>query len=252
MPFQVIPVIDLLNGQAVHAIGGRRAYYQPIQSILHASTEPISLAHALRHSLGLRTVYVADLDAIVGGTPNVEIYRTIIARGSHLWIDAGVVDIESAAPLLAFDQSQCTIIVGLETVHGPRALAEIVKRAGGDRVVFSLDLFQGRPRIAPPADWGTELPLDLAGAAVACGVRHLLILDLAQVGTGRGPGTIRLMEQVQERHRSVMLIVGGGIARIEEVLSLRDAGAAAVLVGSAIHHGHIGVRELDQLESPSS
>ena len=75
MPFQVIPVIDLLNGRAVHAVGGRRAHYQPIQSILHASSDPIPLARALRDSLGLQTLYLADLDAIGGCPPRVDVYR---------------------------------------------------------------------------------------------------------------------------------------------------------------------------------
>ena len=39
--------------------------------------------------------------------------------------------------------------------------------------------------------------------------------------------------------------VGGGITRVEEILELRDAGATAVLVGSAIHDGRIGRRELE-------
>jgi len=41
--------------------------------------------------------------------------------------------------------------------------------------------------------------------------------------------------------------VGGGISRIEEVLALRNAGAAAVLIGSALHDGRIGARELARL-----
>jgi phosphoribosylformimino-5-aminoimidazole carboxamide ribotide isomerase len=77
-------------------------------------------------------------------------------------------------------------------------------------------------------------------------VRHLLILDLARVGTSRGLGTNSLMAQIREDHPSVLLTVGGGISRIEELVDLRDAGAAAVLVGSAIHDGRIGARELER------
>ena len=99
-PSRSSPCIDLFNGQAVHAVGGRRAHYQPIQSILHASSEPIPLARALRDSLGLQTLYLADLDAIGGCPPASTLYRKIIASGFHLWIDAGVRDVESLAPLL--------------------------------------------------------------------------------------------------------------------------------------------------------
>jgi phosphoribosylformimino-5-aminoimidazole carboxamide ribotide isomerase len=248
MPFPVIPVIDLLNGQAVHAIGGRRAYYRPIRSILHASSDPVPLARALCDSLGARTLYLADLDAIGGCLPHTDIYRIINSLNINIWIDCGLRDAASLAPLLVLNDSSCTIIAGLETVRGPRELKEIVNQAGADRVVFSLDLFEGSPRIAALAAWGTENPRELAEAAIECGVCRLLILDLARVGTSRGLGTSRLMVQIRKAHPSVPLIVGGGIARIEEVVDLRDAGAAAVLVASAIHDGRIGARELKQLE----
>ena len=248
IPFQVIPVLDIMNGQAVHAVAGRRAYYRPLQSILHASSEPIPLAHALRDSLGLKTIYLADLDAIEGHAPRLDIYREIIDSGIHLWIDSGVRDVGSMAPLLVLDPSLNTIVAGLETVVSPRELSEIVNQAGAGRVIFSLDLFGGSPRTAAPEAWGTDDPRELAEAAINCGVRHLLILDLARVGTSLGVGTVGLMEQIRQGHPLVRLTAGGGIARIEEVLDLRDAGAAAVLVGSAIHDGRIGARDLARLE----
>ena len=47
-----------------------------------------------------------------------------------------------------------TIIAGLETVRGPRELTEIVNQAGAGRVVFSLDLFDGSPRMARAGSLG--------------------------------------------------------------------------------------------------
>jgi phosphoribosylformimino-5-aminoimidazole carboxamide ribotide isomerase len=247
IPFQVIPVLDIQNGQAVHAVGGRRAYYQPLQSILHASSEPISLAHALRDSLGLQSLYLADLDAIEGGRPLLDIYRKIVSLGFHIWIDAGIRNVESLVPLLDLDPASSTIIAGLETVEGPRELTEIVNHAGTDRVVFSLDLFEGSPRMPARAVWGTEDPRELAQAAIDCGAGHLLILDLARVGTSRGLGTHSLFQQIREGNCSVTVTAGGGISRIEEIVDLREAGAASVLIGSAIHDGRIGALELEWL-----
>jgi phosphoribosylformimino-5-aminoimidazole carboxamide ribotide isomerase len=242
-------VIDLLNAHAVHAVGGRRAHYQPLLSILHASSEPIPLARALRESLGLKTLYLADLGAIAGEPPRLEIWRAIIDSGFHLWIDAGVRDVGSMDPLLTLDPAAVTIVAGLETLGGPSQLSEMVARAGAERVIFSLDLFAGQPRCAEPAAWGTDLPRALAETAIECGVRRLLILDLAHVGTSRGLGAIDLLTAIADDHRDVSLAVGGGLSCIEEVVDLRAAGASAVLVGSAIHDGRIGLRELEWLEA---
>jgi phosphoribosylformimino-5-aminoimidazole carboxamide ribotide isomerase len=248
MLLQVIPVLDLKDGRAVHAVAGRRAYYQPIQSILHATSEPVGLARALRDTLGLPALYVADLDAIGGLLPHVAIYRRLVSLGLHLIVDSGLRDAMSAGPLLDLDGSACTIVAALETVRGPRELATIVEHAGAERVIFSLDLFAGRPRMAVPGAWRCDDPWELAREAIEHGVRHMLVLDLSRVGTGRGLGTRSLMARIRESHPWVRISVGGGISRIEEVLDLRNEGAASVLVGSAFHDGRIGPRELARLD----
>ena len=248
-PFQIIPVIDLLDGKVVHAIGGRRAYYQPIQSMLHASSEPIPMARALRASLGFQSLYLADLDAIAGSPPRFDIYRELIAARLHLWIDAGVRDPGAVAPLLELDPVFTTVVAGLESLAGPRDLTEIMRIVGADRLVFSLDLFEERPWIAPAADWGTESSFELAQKAIDCGVQNLLILDLVRVGTGLGLGSLDLIHRIHDARPSVQLTAGGGISRIEEVLELRAAGANGVLIGSSLHDGRIGTRELELIRS---
>jgi phosphoribosylformimino-5-aminoimidazole carboxamide ribotide isomerase len=248
-PFQIIPVIDLLDGKVVHAVGGRRAYYQPIQSMLHTSSEPIPMARALRASLGFQSLYLADLDAIGGSPPCLQIYRELIAARFHLWIDAGVRDPEVVAPLLELDPVFTTIVAGLESLAGPRELSKVVAIAGADRVVFSLDLFEARPRLAQAADWGTDSSLELAHAAIDCGVQNLLILDLARVGSGRGLGSLDLINRIRDARPSVRLTAGGGISSIDDVFELRDAGANGVLIGSALHDGRIGARELELIRT---
>ena len=104
MLFQVIPVLDLSEWPSGPC---RRRTTRPL------STDSKHLARRLlnrfrwpalsRDSLGLQTLYLADLDAIGGRPPCLDIYREIIASGFHLWIDAGVRDVESLAPLLELD-----------------------------------------------------------------------------------------------------------------------------------------------------
>src|SRR3990172_10332644 len=58
----VIPVIDIRRGVAVHAYRGERALYQPIRSVLLQGADPLALAGAYRRILGSTSAYVADLD----------------------------------------------------------------------------------------------------------------------------------------------------------------------------------------------
>jgi phosphoribosylformimino-5-aminoimidazole carboxamide ribotide isomerase len=242
--FQIIPVLDLKGGRAVHAVAGRRAYYQPLQSILHATSDPLELAAALRELLGLCTLYLADLDAIAGDAPDVALYQKLISCGTYLIVDAGLRDLRSAEGLLLLDRSSSTIVAGLETLESPGALREIVHEMGAGRIIFSLDLDEGRPMKPAHSAWKSDDSLELATEAIECGARHVLSLDLARVGTGRGSGTKGLIAQVRARHPEVRVCAGGGISGIAEVLDLKNAGVSAVLVASALHDGRIGRQEI--------
>jgi phosphoribosylformimino-5-aminoimidazole carboxamide ribotide isomerase len=247
--FQIIPVLDLKRGRAVHAVAGRRAYYQPVQSILHASSDPLELAFTLRAVLGLHTLYLADLDAIGGDAPNLALYQQLISSGFDLIVDAGLRDLQSAERMVLLDRSSSVIVAGLETLESACTLSAIVQAMGADRTIFSLDLDDGRPRKAAQSTWRSHDSFELACAAIENGVRHILLLDLARVGTGRGSGTKGLIERIRARNPEVNVSAGGGISGIAEVLDLKNAGACAVLVASALHDGRIGRPELLRLHA---
>jgi phosphoribosylformimino-5-aminoimidazole carboxamide ribotide isomerase len=249
LSFRIIPVIDLKGGMAVHAIGGRRDQYRPLCSIWQATAAPRDLVGGMREGLGIDGLYVADLDAIEGRPPDLALYRSLAEDGLEIWLDAGVRDRQSILPLMGLDRDSLQVVVGLESVRGPEALAEIVECAGRDRVIFSVDLDRGRARVAPGSEWPDIEPLEIASLVVEVGVRRLILLDLARVGTGLGIGTELFLGKIRTRYPGAAITVGGGIRGVADVLAVADRGASAVLVGSAIHDGRIGRRELERIAS---
>jgi len=247
--FRVIPVLDVKNGQAVHAVGGTRSHYRPLQSILHPSCDPLELARAYRDLLDLRELYLADLDAISGQRPDLSLYRKLASKDVRLWLDAGLKNEDDLDALIDLDHT--TIVVGLETAAGPDAVRDILDRIDPDRVVLSLDLFAGVPRLATGADWAATDLEGLSQQVLELGVCRLLLLDLARVGTGRGTGTGELLVRLREARPAVEVSVGGGISGIEELIAVRTAGAAAALTGSALHDGRLGRKQLDRLVDQS-
>ncbi|MDR3621013.1 MAG: HisA/HisF-related TIM barrel protein [Paludisphaera borealis] len=245
--FQVVPVLDVLRGEAVHAVGGERARYQPLRSILHPTSDPLELARAYRDTLGLSSLYLADLDAITAGAPNAPLYRSLTGLGLDLWIDSGVRDERDLAPLLDLDLDRVSVVAGLESLRGPEALAAVLDRIGPDRLVVSLDLWAGRPITASQEAWGDADAETLAARFIALGVRRLLLLDLTRVGKGNGPGVDDLLGAIRAAAPEVDVALGGGITSIEGVERYRGQGAAAVLIGSAFHDGRIGRDQLAAL-----
>jgi phosphoribosylformimino-5-aminoimidazole carboxamide ribotide isomerase len=217
-----------MNGVVVRGVGGHRADYRPVTSRLTSSTDPIEIAHALVEAFRPHELYLADLDAIRGNPPAVDVFRAIRRLGVGLWVDAGVRD---AAGARRVAEAGCDVVAGLETVPGPEALAEIVGAVGFERVVFSLDLREGVPLRAWPS-----APVN---AAVACGVTRLIVLDLARVGGGAGTGTDELCRQIATEYPQVEAIAGGGIGGWADMQRLEACGVRGVLVASALHDGRI-------------
>jgi phosphoribosylformimino-5-aminoimidazole carboxamide ribotide isomerase len=238
---QVIPVLDIRQGQAVRAVAGDRAHYGPLQSVLHEGTDPVALAKAGRDAWNLPDLYLADLDAILGEeAPNVELYHALSELGLTLWIDAGVRDASDVPRLIEAGVDR--VIVGLETVRGPDALTEILAEFGPNRIVFSLDLHEGRPMIDTRPGWSTDQAQEIRSNIIDIGVTRIIELDLARVGKNQGAGVIR-----GPRDRTAEWLVGGGISSLEEMQSLFRAGYQGLLIGSALHQGVFTKKDLESL-----
>jgi phosphoribosylformimino-5-aminoimidazole carboxamide ribotide isomerase len=237
-PPRLIPVLDVMNGRVVRAVGGRRDEYRSIVCPFTGSHRPYDVAGTLLQMTGANELYIADLDAILG--------RPRVARAVEgvlkvwpvpTWLDAGIGSKISVADLLRFPTVHP--VVGFETCSTPGVLREAVAQSAGRPLAFSVDLKDGR-LLGRWRDWGLDGDRDalgLARRAVDAGVRALIVLDLARVGTGTGAGTEPLLRAIRNEFPGVELIAGGGVKSLADVEGLGEAGADAVLVSSALHGG---------------
>lgn len=237
---RVIPVLDVKQGRVVRGVGGRREDYRTVISVLTASSWPADVAQAIHDCLGLTELYLADLDAIGGLDPAWPVYQALRSRGYRLWVDAGV---RAPGDVSRLGGAGDVIVVGLETASGPRTLAAACQELGTERVAFSLDLHAGRP-LGELSAWGKTDPLDIAIRAIEAGVRRLIVLDLAHVGSSQGTGTGELCRRIREDFPGVELLAGGGIRGREDLLHLQKNGVSAALVASALHDGRLRADDL--------
>ncbi|MFZ5625565.1 MAG: HisA/HisF-related TIM barrel protein [Gemmatimonadota bacterium] len=238
-------MIDLRRGLAVHARGGVRARYRPVESVLTPGRpgDALALAAAYRDTLHAAACYVADLDAIETGA----LQRTALAAladpargfGPGLMVDAGTADPEGARMVL--DAGATQAVVGLETLRRLDGLGLVVETIGPAAAVFSLDLRQGVPVLHPDVERGAMARPDAATVlmdAVAAGIRTVIVLDLARVGSAAGPD-LGLLDRLRQRAPQIRLIAGGGVRGPRDVEQLAALGLDAVLVASAVHAGRL-------------
>jgi phosphoribosylformimino-5-aminoimidazole carboxamide ribotide isomerase len=236
---KVIPVIDVLNGVAVHGVRGERQHYQPLKSVLCGSANPLEIASSFE-SLGFTGLYLADLDAILGKSANFSVYRQIVAEtGLDLMVDAGIADFARAEDVLATGVSR--IVVGSETLQSLDFLGQAVKTFGENRVVVSIDLKEGKVLSTSEAIASLDA-VSFAQKIGKIGVGQVILLDLSRVGTEQGINRTLLRNILGKT--GVEVLVGGGIRSLQELTELKSLGVSGTLVATILHNGKLKVDEL--------
>jgi phosphoribosylformimino-5-aminoimidazole carboxamide ribotide isomerase len=236
---KIIPVIDVLNGIAVHGIRGERKHYQPLKSLLCNSSDPTEIASAFE-SLGFSSLYLADLDAIMNNSPNYDIYRQITEKTSlDLMVDAGTSDIKKAQKVLETGVSQ--VVVGSETLTSLDFVKTAVNTFGENKVVVSIDQKGGKLLSASESIASLDA-VSFAKKLADLGVHHVILLELDRVGTEHGTN-FGLMKTILET-TGLEVLVGGGIQNLQELKELRAVGVSGSLVATVLHNGKVSVDNL--------
>lgn len=232
---RIIGVIDLKDGIAVHARGGRRELYAPVHqsagTVVHGDS--LALARVYVDTFGLSEIYLADLDAIGSKMLQVQAIRAISRLGARLWVDAGLARVNDA-PAVS-DAGAQTIVVGLETLESFDTLTDICRHSARP-VAFSLDLRNGTP-IGGEA-FAASTPEQIARRAVEAGAHTVIVLDVARVGVAAGPD-FDVLKRIRSAVPAVPLFAGGGVRGIDDLRQLAGAGCAGALVATALHDGRL-------------
>ncbi len=221
----VIPVIDLLRGHAVHAIGGRRSAYRPLDSPLCRHGEVLPLVRRLHEGLGCALLYVADLDAIQGGALQFDVIAGILDAFPDLalWLDGGFRDADALEPVRHL--ARLRPVIGSESWRATGALPKV-------EPVLSIDSDAA----------GLRDPSGIAGDPQRW-PDDLILMDLTRVGAAQGPA-VAMLRQWRDRAPGARLYLAGGVRGPADLDAAAAAGAAGILLASALHEGALGQADL--------
>lgn len=242
---RIIPVIDVMtiNGkkQVVHGKKGDRSKYQPITSVLTKSTDPVEVALVFQE-MGFKELYVADLDAIVTGSLDLEYLTEILKKTTlAIMVDAGIRDEEQLLQLRGTELPK--IIVALETLRDLDQLNEYISLIDSSRMILSIDLFNGQIKTENP-NLRTLTPFKIVEEYKEK-IGEFIILDLARVGSDAGVA-IHHVEGVRDliEKYEIKIITGGGVRTIEDLMQIQQYGVAGILIATALHNGRISKEKL--------
>lgn len=242
---RIIPVIDLQGGRAVRGRSGDRSRYLPVLSRVGAGetrdlSDPLALLAAYREAIRPDTVYVADLDRITGQGDHGTLLEGLVkaAPGVRFLWDGGFSD-AAAASRLARADGGITPILGTETL---RSIDALPGPGMGSAMALSLDL-EDAGLIGVSTSGGRLREEEVLDRARLAGVRSVVLLLLDRVGTGKGVPRERLLD-LRRCATGLDLIAGGGIAGLEDLRFLRDAGFSGALLATALHEGRVSPDDL--------
>lgn len=218
---KLIPVMDLLAGQVVHARRGERDNYRPIQSTLCPSAAPLAILQALIERFACDTIYIADLDAIRFQQPQYALIERMRTQFPvvDFWLDAGI---GNAQNFYAFaKRNLATPVIGSESLRETDWLNTLDKNAW----ILSLDFKQRE-----------FLGLASLLEDDALWPQRILAMNLAQVGSELGPD-FSLLENL--RRPDCLIYAAGGVRDNADLLELQRCGFAGALVATALHNGKI-------------
>jgi len=230
--FEVVPAVDMKDGQVVQLVGGERGtgkrYGDPVEAARRWVDE------------GAETLHLVDLDgAFDGERVNAEAVDAVLdAVDIDVQLGGGIRTSEDAVGLL--DRGVDRAILGTAAVENPDIVAEISAEHPGS-VMVSLDAKGGEVVVS---GWTEGTGLDPAEAAARyeeLGAGAILFTDVDVEGQLEGVRTDpveRVVDAVD-----IPVVASGGVATLDDVDALREAGAAAVVVGTALYEGRFTLRE---------
>lgn len=218
---ELIPVIDLCGGLVVHARGGERSRYQPLDSPLCNSSEPQAVVAALAALYRFNQLYVADLDALQHNGNNAPLLAELIKQFPQLlfWLDAG----EQSADLAGKHPRVRPVFASEAYTASELAVLCRDQRKAIVSMDFDANDFRGDAHwLEMPAHW----PQDL------------IIMELAAIGTGDGPATTRLLDFIGV-HPDKRFYAAGGIRHDADIDMLANTGVSGALMATALHNGAV-------------
>ncbi len=233
----LLPAIDLIDGRCVRLSQGdfaRETRY---------SDDPAAALAGFAEA-GAEWAHIVDLDGARAREPRQHGLLGDLARSAplSLQVAGGVRTVEHVTALLAAGVER--VVVGSLAVDRPEAFAELLHEFGPERLTLALDVrLDGDRAFVATHGWasGSGQTLDEVLARFAA-VRHLLVTDIARDGMLTGPN-LPLVEAIVDRYPHVALQASGGVATLDDLATLAQAGAAAAIVGKALWEGRFTVEQ---------
>ena len=233
MALQLLPAVDVADGQAVRlvqgAAGSETDYGDPLDAALAWQSQ------------GAEWIHLVDLDAAFGRGSNAPLLAEVVRKlDVAVELSGGIRD--DASLQAALSTGATRVNLGTAALENPEWCDRVCGEYG-DRVAVGLDV---RGHQLAARGWtreGGDL-FEVLGRLEKAGCARYVVTDVLRDGTLTGPNVSLLLEVCQRTKKPV--VASGGVSKLDDLrqlAALEPAGLEGVIVGKALYAGAFTVEE---------
>lgn len=229
---QIIPAIDIMGGHCV------RLWQGDFQQSTTYSDDPTAMTQDFERA-GAPRVHIVDLDAARSSGDNRELIRNVIsATAVSIQVAGGIRSEEQVADWLGAGAS--AVVMGTAAVRDPGLLSYCAGRHGG-QVFAALDIRNGKPAVSGWVEIETTGVEDLIKRWNMLPLGGVVVTATERDGTMTGPDldALRFVKTICKHP----IQYSGGVSSLEDVRAVREADAAAVILGRSLYEGTVSLQE---------
>ena len=234
MKLELLPAVDVANGQAVRLTQGE------------AGTEE-SFGHPLQAALdwieaGAEWIHLVDLDAAFGRGNNQAVIQEVIQQSGQTKIElsGGIRDDRSLESALAMGATRVNL--GTAALEDPNWTASVIEKYS-DQIAVGLDV---RGTTLAARGWtkeGGDL-IEVLQRLEDAGCARYVVTDVTKDGTLRGPN-LELLKMVMSK-TDKPVVASGGISSLEDIenlVALVPLGLEGAILGKSLYAGRFTLQQ---------
>lgn len=235
---RIIAAIDIIDGECVRLSKGnyntKKVYNE----------NPLDVARAFENN-GIEYLHLVDLDG--AKSQHIVNHRILesICSGTNLKVDFGG-GIKSDEDIrVAFESGANQVTAGSIAVKNPETFKGWLARYGSDKIILGADCSNRKIVTSGWLETSESDVVDFISWYAEEGVRDVICTDISKDGMLQGPPLELYREILAET--SVNLIASGGVASLDDLISLKELGCSGAIIGKALYEGKITLSQIRDL-----
>lgn len=238
---EIIPAIDIIDGKCVRLTQGdynqKKIYNE----------QPVEVAKQFEDA-GLRRLHLVDLDGAKDKkVKNWKVLESVAAKTSLVIDFGGGITAEDDVRIV-FNSGAAMATIGSVAVKNEFEFIKWLLLFGADKFLLGADVKDKMIAIHGWLETTDRSIFDFIDQYIGKGVQQIFCTDVSKDGKLEGP-SVDLYKEIIEKFPGLYFIASGGVASVNDLVLLREAGCKAAIIGKAIYENRITLEELTRFNS---